>query len=101
MKILFLLILHHFGDIQPVVIPAKSKAEACVAMKSWTNSRSIGASTYAAEVFAVEGVANDHSPMRSSIKFLVRMGSLIVNRQNTPLLSGPVVLMGNLNEIIE
>ena len=62
MKILFLLILHHFGDIQPVVIPAKSKAEACIAMKSWTNPRSIGASSYAAEVFAVEGIGNGSLP---------------------------------------
>lgn len=58
MKILFILILHHFGDIQPVVIPAGNKVEACAALRSWTNPRSIGASSYAASVFAVEGEAN-------------------------------------------
>ena len=58
MKILFILILHHFGDIQPVVIPAKNKAEACAAAKSWTNPRGIGASSYATAVVAVEGQAN-------------------------------------------
>lgn len=58
MKTLFILILHHFGDIQPVVIPAKSKIEACAAARSWTNPRGIGASSYATQVVAVEGQAN-------------------------------------------
>src|SRR3990167_9415103 len=58
MTVLFLLILHHFGDIQPIVIPAKNKIEACEGAKSWTEPKRVSAPEYAVQVVAVEGTAN-------------------------------------------